>query len=285
MVSFLIPILSGIVGAIDMYLRGGGSCFGLTNLGTIKVDFNPAFLSFDQFEGGGDALVITSFFTVKFGFGANGPFPIPLFPDLVARIFVDEDASFDPENGNAVEVLTDKDPNAPPDFPKTVWPNEAIVAPAGVFPFEALVLAEGFLAVPMPGRLSAIDLASGEEYIIDQSVGLGENSRAYHNSVFYDMDGDGLLDIVSVRTGERVFPPPKPPTAGELVWFKNPGQGIQKDVEWEENNLVDGLGPDIVIADYDLDGDGVPEFLTTHFSLGIRSPSTAWATVEAIGQA
>eukprot|EP00957_Ditylum_brightwellii_P152906 11638101-Ditylum_brightwellii.AAC.1 len=83
------------------------------------------------------------------------------------------------------------------------------------------------------------------------------------------MDGDGLLDIISVRTGERVFPQPKPPTAGELVWFKNPGlDNIQQNIGWKENILVDGLGPDIDVKAYDLDGDGVPEFIATHFFTG-----------------
>lgn len=277
-------LFGGLFGAIAAYLRRRNLCFGLTNLGIIPVDFNPAFLSFDEFDGGGDALVITSFFSVKFpppGSGPPGapPIPIPLAPDLVARIFVDEDASFDAAAVNSAEVLTDKDPDAPPGPPRTVWPNDARVAPDGVFPFEALVVAQGFLATPQPGRLSAIDTGSGEEYIIDQSVGLGPESRAYHQTVFIDMDNDGILDIVTVRTGERVFPPPKPPTAGELVWFKNPGSGLQKTVEWEESVLVDGLGPDIEITDYDLDGDGVPEFLTTHFFTGDK------VTVYGVGEA
>jgi len=262
--------LGGLLGSILAYLRRRSLCFGLTHLGTISVDFNPAFLTFDEFDKGGDALVITSFFTVKFPPPGTGgpPIPIPLAPDLVARIFVDEDKSFDTDSVNAPEILTGKDSGAPPGPPRTVWPNEAQLAPDGVFPFEALVVAQGFLATPQPGRLSAIDVSTGEEYIIDQSVGLGADSRAYHQSVFLDMDNDGSVDIVSVRTGERVFPPPKPPTAGELVWFKNPGQNIDKNVGWEENILVDGLGPDIEITDYDLDGDGVPEFLTTHFFTG-----------------
>ena len=57
-----------------------------------------------------------------------------------ARAMLDADASFpytvDPV---PVEVLTDGHSPIPPK-----WPNEAELAPAGVFPFEALVVCQGF---------------------------------------------------------------------------------------------------------------------------------------------
>ena len=63
-----------------------------------------------------------------------------------------------------------------------------------------------------------------------------------------------------------MFPVATSQRTGELVWFKNPGSNIEKDVEWKESVLVSGLGPDIYIIKSDFDQDGIPEFLTTHFS-------------------
>jgi len=270
----IFPVLGSIILAILLNQR---TRYSIAKLGIIPLNVNPAFLSFDEFDKDGNALIITSFFNVKFQLPGPGgppiPVPVPLAPDLVAKLSVNANQSFNPSDFTSgvpapIQILSDKDPQAPPGPPQTVWPNEAIIAPDGVFPFEALVVAQGFLNTPFPGRLSAIRIPDLEEYIIDQSVGLGEESRFYHNTAYYDMDGDGLLDIISVRSGFRVFPQPAPPPSGELVWFKNPGKSLNKNVEWEESILVPNLGPDIEITKYDFDDDGIPEFLTTHFFTG-----------------
>ena len=171
----------------------------LNKLGTIKLDFNPAFLSFGNFNNSGSALFITSFFTVYVQVGQGPPAPVPLSPDLVAKIDMNKSASFDGDEMSQLEVLTDRDPNAPPGPPKTVWPNEAKIAPDGVFPFEALVISQGFWSAPFPGRISAIDLSTnsdGEEYIITQSVGLGEDARIYHTTIYHDMVSIHLLPCI-----------------------------------------------------------------------------------------
>jgi len=103
---------------------------------------------------------------------------------------MNESVSFDGDEMTQVEVLTDRDPNAPPGPPKTVWLNEAKIAPDGVFPSEALLISQGFGFAAFPGRISAIDLSTNsdrEEYIITQSVGLGEDSRVYHTAIYHDM--------------------------------------------------------------------------------------------------
>ena len=291
-VNFLLA--SAIIGIVGIIVhikldKQDEPCFNLNKLGIIKLGFNPAFLAFAEFDEDGQALVITSFFNVKFDLGTGPPRPVPLALDLVAKIDFNENKSFDQDEVAEAQVLSDKNPNVPPGHPKTVWPNEAIIAPDGVFPFKALVVAQGFLSAPFPGRLTAIDLTTisgGDEYIISQSIGLGEESRFYHNSQFYDMDGDGLLDIISVRSGGRIFPIPKPPTVGELVWFKNPGASIDKNSSWEEFILVSELGPDIEVTMYDFDEDGIPEFLTTHFFTGgkitiygVEGEGKKWADV------
>ena len=82
------------------------------------------------------------------------------------------------------------------------------------------------------------------------------------------MDDDGLQDIVTVRSSFRVrggFCPP----SGQLVWFRNPGDDLQPDVEWQEFVVVDTEpkpgGPEVNMNVADLDGDGVPEIIATHF--------------------
>ena len=123
---------------------------------------------------------------------------------------------------------------------------------------------QGFHIASGAGRLVAIDMDSVErtEYIIHQSV--GSDRRFYHNVEFYDFDSDGYRDIVTVRSGFFINGPFSPPV-GELVWFKNPGEELNPLIEWEETVLVGGFEPDIEIDMADLDGDGIPEFVTTHF--------------------
>jgi hypothetical protein len=54
------------------------------------------------------------------------------------------------------------------------------------------------------------------------------------------------------------------------VYFKNPGKAILPNVAWKETILWGGptagfLGPDIALAAADLDKNGVPEIIATHF--------------------
>ncbi|MCB0545788.1 MAG: hypothetical protein KDC70_19830, partial [Saprospiraceae bacterium] len=181
-----------------------------------------------------------------------------------------------------VEDLTDLGlpPTAP--FGATVWPNEAVRAPDGVFPFEAVVIPQGFHPALFPGRLTAVDVATGQEYLIDQStqgpagptfpLDPANSPRFYHRALFHDMNGDGLDDIVTVRSGFRVGPYVYPPFS-ELVTFLNPGDALAPGDEWPEVVLWGGpaagfLGPDIHLAMYDFEGDGVPEIVATHFFTG-----------------
>ena len=119
----------------------------------------------------------------------------------------------------------------------------------GIFPFKALLVAQGFHPAAFPGRLTVLNLDDPllEEYIIHQSTQTGDFSvpfdpnnspEFYHNAVFFDMDNDGWTDIVTVRSGVRVgqfFHPP----SGDLVWFKNPPSCMRNDWVFE---LTLGLG-------------------------------------------
>lgn len=160
-----------------------------------------------------------------------------------------------------------------------------------MFPFEAVLIPQGFFSAAFPGRLTAINLNNRTEYVISESTqqpgGFNQTNpldpentpRFYHNAVFYDIDGDGFKDIITVRSGLRVGAGFAYPTYSELLWFRNPGEALDPTVKWDEKILYGGLfvgfqGPDIYVQMHDFDGDGVPEFVATHFFTGFY-PATA----------
>jgi hypothetical protein len=144
------------------------------------------------------------------------------------------------------------------------------------------VIPQGFHPALSPGRLTAVDVATGVEYVIHQSsqaaggftfpLAPDNSPRFYHRAVFHDMNGDGLEDIVTVRSGFRVVPSVYPPFS-ELVYFTNPGTALSASTPWQEHVLFGGpaagfLGPDIHLAMHDFESDGVPEIVATHFFSG-----------------
>ena len=255
-------------------------CPRMYKKGVLNLEFNPAFLSVDRFESGRrarrrdkghDGLVVSSFFNID---------PPINTPDLVA--LVPNLGRLNPERFNAEEdvvVVSDIGPGA-----STVWPNEATRVPDGVLPFEAIVVPQGFHTIPSQGRLTVINLddPARTEYVVDQStqgpqgftfpLDPANSPRFYHRALFIDMDGDGLKDIVTARSGFKVgrfFYPP----VSELVYFRNPGASLNANEEWAEVVLWGGpaaqfLGPDIHLAAHDFEGDGVPEIVATHFFSG-----------------
>jgi hypothetical protein len=253
--------------------------------GVIDLDFNPSYVVYNSFHDG-PALTVSSFFNVALnpdymmgttGFNPNASMFTSWERDLVALI-----SDLDADEPH-VECLTD---HATLD---TVWPNEAEKAPNGVFPFEAVVVPEGWFAQKQPGQLIAIDVQTEDMVVIHRST--MEEPRFYHSIRFVDMDQDGLLDIVTVRSGFHMNPR-KPeafafsPPVGELVWFRNPGPiAIRNSMEdgsakgWQDIVLVDGLGPDVYLDAKDMDGDGIPEIVATHYFSGTNNfENTTWGS-------
>jgi hypothetical protein len=64
-----------------------------------------------------------------------------------------------------------------------------------------------------------------------------EDGFFYHKGLFVDIDGDGLLDIITARAKKPLFGAGK----GQLMWLKNPNNSSQ--FPWESVVLADG--PDI----------------------------------------
>ena len=273
------------------------TCPTIETIGMIDVPFNPAFLSINEIGNPKEeSLFITSFFN-SFG----GRDLVAYIPNIGGRSVDDDEEEDDNEdrddsssNSNWIDTLDDPiviTDVIDPETPETVWPNDAIRAPDGMFPFEdAIVLPQGFHVASSPGRLVAIDVNSPDktEYVIHQSQEIGiftfpndpnNSPRFYHHVVFYDVDKDGYEDIVTVRSGFRIIrsatpgPPSIYPPFGELVWFQNPGHEnilMNPTQPWQERVVYGGptvgyVGPDIDIAMADLEHDGIPEFVVTHF--------------------
>ncbi len=244
----------------------------------MALKFMPGFVHVDKY-GEGDGLTIASFLNAAKNTNPGPPY-IPFERDLVARVPGLESIDYTRFDATKqVQVLSDL--SVSPTLAKTVWPNDVEKLPTGMLKFNALLVPQGFISAAKPGRLSIINLddAAKTEYLVHQSTQStgsptdpANSPRAYHKGVFIDIDGDGLKDIVTVRSGFRVGATIYPPY-GELVWFKNPGAALKADVPWKETVIWGGpaagfLGPDIALAAADLDRDGVPEIVATHFFSG-----------------
>lgn len=255
------------------------ACIDVHARGVLTLPFNPAFLHVAEFRDARgrprEGLLMSSFFNVEKD-AAGRRVERYLERDLAAWIpGIDtlDLAKFDPRT--QLEILTDRGGGEP----RTVWPNENDRVPDGVLPFQGVVVPGGFLSAEKPGRLTLVDLddPARTEYVISEAGTTKPECRDgqvkndqwyYHQVVFHDMDGDGLKDAVTVRGSFKPFLHGCPP-AGELVWFRNPGAALKADVPWQANVLV-GLpaqldGPEINMDLADLDGDGTPEIIATHF--------------------
>lgn len=255
------------------------ACIELYRKGVMKMPFNASFLHVGHFrdEKGQprDALLMSSFYNVeKDAAGARverftHPDRVAWIPDLDAL----DPANFDP--ATELEVLSDRNTKEP----VTVWPNETEQVPDGVLPFQGVIVPGGFLSTERPGRLTVINVDDPKrtEYVIAGASdavpvckdGQVENERwYYHGAVYIDMDDDGLKDIITARASLMPYLHGCPPS-GQLVWFKNPGKDMRPDEEWEAHVLAGPPfeldGPEINITSADLDGDGVPEVIATHF--------------------
>jgi hypothetical protein len=133
------------------------------------------------------------------------------------------------------------------------WPNEITPIPEHIFGKGYFAVASGFL---VPGR------STGSIYILDSNTGIvraiSEKKRGYfyHKVIWFDINGDGRLDIVSARAKKPIIGA----TDGELVWFEQP---VNTDDIWREHLIA--KGPDVNFLIEDLDGDGNIEILATEF--------------------
>jgi hypothetical protein len=112
------------------------------------------------------------------------------------------------------------------------WPNN-------ITPLSSLgyTFGDGFL---VPGK------SNGGVYFVfggnNSMVRLTAPAKGqfYHKGYFFDVDGDGALDIITARASKSLFGKGK----GQLVWLKNAGFN---NVPWVETVLADGPDVDIFV--------------------------------------
>ena len=144
-----------------------------------------------------------------------------------------------------------------------VWPNLVSPVPQSVFQRNNLFTVAGGFLVPgkSTGAISIFDMSALPPSLHKLSTDL--SGHFYHEAAWWDVDGDGHLDLLSARASKPVVGP----STGSLQWFRNPGSLSQP---WVQQELFSG--PDVFFRLFDLHGDGhmaivAAEFFSSKLSL------------------
>ena len=189
-----------------------------------KVDtsdeFGPAFLDSNRRQSGDLSLFYSWFGRGNAGISASTPFGVP------------GDADACSSTGNSTQLLVSAD--------FLSWPNEVNEVPPSVFGAGYIAIPTGF-ATPKTsdGCIAIADINAGHTFgypigadhiqIITGGCGTGsirESKYFYHVAKWFDMDGDGDLDLLTARAEGKTNPTDL--SSSDLVWFQNPGDGVFK---------------------------------------------------------
>jgi hypothetical protein len=131
------------------------------------------------------------------------------------------------------------------------WPNVATVVDEKVFGFKAAIIGSGFL-VPShtTGGVWIVELSTEPKVLTSGPVKITKDLNNwkpdsgwfYHKGDLIDMNGDGLLDIVTSRCAYSVEPWNS--KAGILVWLEHPANGALGGAPWKEHTIQ--KGPDFL---------------------------------------
>jgi len=126
------------------------------------------------------------------------------------------------------------------------WPNSITTLNASVFGFAAVAVGNGFLVPTHTTGGVYVMEASTQPSTLQEPVKISKDMSGwfYHQAHFVDMDGDGLLDVLTARCEYAVWPWAK--KRGELVWLKQPAKDALAGPPWEEHEL--GPGPDFLFC-------------------------------------
>ncbi|MBM4252370.1 MAG: hypothetical protein FJ146_10405 [Deltaproteobacteria bacterium] len=178
----------------------------------------PAFLSVLPTDSGDERLVVSSF--APFGIGRI--FALPL----------------NPKEPGWLDILSHE---VAPTSSKVSWPNHVKTADATLFGPGKLIVGSGFL---IPGY------KTGTVSIVDQKTGLAtrivkpKSEYFYHQTVFYDVNQDGQMDIITARAKLGWFGGHD----GELIWLEKP-QG-DDTTYWTEHLIASGPDVNFVVTEH-----------------------------------
>lgn len=116
------------------------------------------------------------------------------------------------------------------------WPNEARSARPETFQTPGLLISGGFL---VPGKATgAITFVPWFHPENSQTLTTPQKGWYYHRTEEWDVNSDGLIDIVTARGTIPMMGKPD----GELLWLENPGHAGEKG-PWKEHFIA--KGPDV----------------------------------------
>jgi len=128
------------------------------------------------------------------------------------------------------------------------WPNVATIVGEEVFGFKAAVVGSGFL-VPSHtlGGVWVVEASARPEVLKSGPVKITKDKEIrwkpdsgwfYHKAEVVDMNGDGLLDIVTSRCADSVEPFNS--KLSELLWLEQPKTGALDGTPWVEHHIQEG---------------------------------------------
>lgn len=119
-----------------------------------------------------------------------------------------------------------------------------------------------------------LDIVAGEHYFLNpewepikfRSIEpFGKDYMQANGDYLYDVNGDGLLDVIAGQF-----------TLSSVLWFENPGEnGLITEDSWTQRELVEtGFKHNEMIFLRDMDGDKIPEYVAN--SWNAKNPMLIW---------
>jgi len=168
--------------------------------------------------------------------------------------------TFYPFGSDSVNYVTDpmSNPKITAVDTEAKWPNQAdpidekVASQLGID--RGILAASGFFVSPTKstGAVTIYDTSSPNA--TKTQVSTDKKGYFYHHAEWFDVDGDGTLDIVAARAYKPML---FGKVAGELVWIKKDG------ASWKEVVLAEG--PDVAFTLRDIDGDGKTEVVAAQY--------------------